>query len=117
MTGYGDGRFGASVNLTRAEAVSLLCRAIGETSGVAGSRYNVYFNDVPANAWYAESVNYAASRGYLSVLSQTGYSFNPNTPITSYASSRVWMFQVQEPFMALVMFIVVIGCINTLAML
>ncbi len=82
MTGYGDGRFGASVNLTRAEAVSLLCRAIGETSGVAGSKYNVYFNDVPANAWYAESVNYAASRGYLSVLSQTGYSFNPNTPIT-----------------------------------
>lgn len=82
MTGYGDGRFGASVNLTRAEAVSLLCRAIGETSGAVGGKYNAYFNDVPTGAWYAESVNYAASRGYLSVLSQTGYSFNPNTPIT-----------------------------------
>lgn len=82
MVGYGNGYFGVNNSLTRAEAVSLLCRAIGQTSGTVAGKYPVYFNDVPSNAWYAESVNYAAARGYLNVLAQTGYSFNPNAPIT-----------------------------------
>lgn len=84
MVGYGNGYFGVNDNLTRAQAVVMLTRAVkGMTdASVAWYAGNQHFNDVPANAWYAGSVNYAAANGYLNILTANGRAFSPNAPIS-----------------------------------
>lgn len=80
MVGYGNGYFGPSTTLTRAEAVTVLTRAI---SNVDPARYNYYgsYLDVDSTAWYASYVNYANQMGYLKVLGNGSY-FYPLQPIT-----------------------------------
>lgn len=84
LIGYGNGYFGPSDVLSRAQAVVMLNRAILTISDSTLSQYNygTYFNDVQPGKWYTSAVNYAASCGYLSVLSSSGGYFRPDSPIT-----------------------------------
>lgn len=83
MKGMGDGKFAPDNSLTRAEAVTLLNRAILGMDDSATSSYatNGYFTDVPASFWGAGAINFAGAQGYLSVLN-TDSNFKPNAPIT-----------------------------------
>lgn len=83
MKGVGNGKFAPDKSLSRAEAVTLLNRAVlgMDDSATASYASNAYFTDVPASFWGAGAINYAGSQGYLSVLN-TNSNFNPNSPIT-----------------------------------
>ena len=83
MKGVGNGKFAPDKSLTRAEAVTLLNRAVlgMDDSATASYASSAYFTDVPASFWGAGAINYAGSQGYLSVLN-TSNNFNPNNPIT-----------------------------------
>ena len=57
-TGVGGGLFSPDDPCTRAQAVTFLARALG-----AKAEGGAAFSDVPANAWYAEAVAWAAANG------------------------------------------------------
>lgn len=76
MGGYGGGFFQPDIQLSRAMLAQVLYNMAGgfPVSGQTG------FHDVPAGAWYAEAVRWAAGEGII-----TGYSdgsFRPGAPIT-----------------------------------
>ena len=56
VTGYGDGRFGPTDNITRAQVVSLLnrvlCRQPKNEKSFAGLEYNNWTDNQDTNAWY-----------------------------------------------------------------
>ena len=72
--GVGDGNFAPKSNMTRAMLVTVLYRLQDEPK--AGS---TSFNDVPADAWYAEAVAWAAAEG---IVMGNGDGFAPNDNIT-----------------------------------
>ncbi len=74
INGRGDGTFGVSDNITRAEFVKILMTAYN-----LQSENSVSFADVGANAWYCEIVGKAAAIG---LVNGDGGKFNPETPIT-----------------------------------
>ena len=73
--GTSDTTFSPAAVCTRAQIVTFLCRAFGETSGAATP-----FTDVAADAYYAPAVSWAAANG---VTGGTGDGkFSPNAPCT-----------------------------------
>lgn len=83
MVGVGNGMFAPNEALTRAEAVTLLNRAILRMGDNMTDSYKTmgYFADINGH-WSAGAVNYSGSMGYLSVLAAPGAAFRPNAPIT-----------------------------------
>ena len=83
MVGVGNGMFAPNDALTRAEAVTLLNRAILRMGDNMTDSYKTmgYFADINGH-WSAGAVNYSGSMGYLSVLAAPGAAFRPNAPIT-----------------------------------
>ena len=75
MSHVGDGLFAPNESLTRAMFVQILFNAEKGESGAAAR-----FNDVPADAWYAGAVNWAAEAGIVSGVGDG--QFSPNTEIT-----------------------------------
>lgn len=84
MYGYSNGYFGVTNNLTRAQAVVMLTRAVCgiQDADAKAFAYNTQFADVPASFWAAGQINYAASCGFLDVLTPYGGNFRPNQAIT-----------------------------------
>ncbi|MCK8485595.1 S8 family serine peptidase [Paenibacillus sp. MBLB2552] len=79
LAGSSDGSYHPDTQVTRAEFVSMLVRAL-ELKGDPTDANTVSFTDVPAGSWYEEAVKIATSRGLIS-----GYSdgiFAPDRPIT-----------------------------------
>lgn len=79
LAGSLDGSFHPETQVTRAEFVSMLVRALG-LKGDPTDANTISFTDVPAGSWYEEAVKIATSRGLIS-----GYSdgiFAPDRPIT-----------------------------------
>ncbi|MBR6914820.1 MAG: S-layer homology domain-containing protein, partial [Clostridia bacterium] len=76
MRGVGGGRFDPVGTTTRAMVVTVLWRAEGEPEPAAPSG----FSDVPANAWFADAVAWAKSKGVVNGVSETV--FDPNGNIT-----------------------------------
>ena len=60
MRGDSQGNLHEDRNITRAEFVTLVNRAFGYTE-----RGSTPFQDVPANAWYADDINIAYQAGYF----------------------------------------------------
>lgn len=75
--GVGGGRFAPHVACTRAQIVTMLWRAAGspEPKGTAGG-----FSDVPAGAYYAKAVAWAAEQGIAAGVG--GGKFDPHVPCT-----------------------------------
>ncbi len=74
IKGYPDGRFLPDAKVTRAEFVSMLNRALGNTSVSSAG-----FKDVPGSAWYYNDVSKAVVAGYVSGFSDN--TFRPNQNI------------------------------------
>ena len=76
MAGYGNGTFGAQDPLSRAQMAAMLWRMAGEPV-VA---YDLPFQDVRADAWYAETVRWAASEQIVTGTTETA--FSPDAGLT-----------------------------------
>ncbi|MCC8079950.1 MAG: S-layer homology domain-containing protein [Oscillospiraceae bacterium] len=74
-TGTSDTEFSPDATCTRAEIVTFLYRASGETFEAAET-----FTDVSADAWYAEAVAWAAAEGITTGTSDT--TFTPDASCT-----------------------------------
>ena len=65
VVGMGDGRFAPDATCTRAQAVTLLYRALNGQSGSTAD-----FSDVPADSYYADAVGWAAANGVVGGIGQ-----------------------------------------------
>jgi hypothetical protein len=78
VRGFPDGEFKPEDSITRAEISKILWRLIDNED--KNSPQTAVFDDVQSTSWYAQAINYLASRNIL-----RGYedgSFRPNSPIT-----------------------------------
>jgi hypothetical protein len=82
FNGVGGGRFAPDSPLTRAQFAAILVRALGLTLHRTGA-----FSDVPAEAWYAQSVDTAAADGLVSGLGDG--SFSPAGSISRQAAAVI----------------------------
>lgn len=76
MNGTGNGLFEPNGTLTRAMLVTILWRSEGKPAASAQTS----FTDVPAGAYYAEAVRWAAANGVVKGVSST--EFGPSKNIT-----------------------------------
>lgn len=76
MNGTGNGLFEPNGTLTRAMLVTILWRSEGKPAASAQTS----FTDVPAGAYYAEAVRWAAAKGVVKGVSST--EFGPSKNIT-----------------------------------
>ena len=76
MKGVGDTLFAPDGTATRAMVVTMLWRLLGEPEAAQAAP----FSDVPADAWYAGAVAWAAENGAVTGVSAT--EFAPDTPVT-----------------------------------
>ena len=76
MEGVSAGRFAPNSTTTRAMVVTIIYRLAG-SPGVSGTSD---FTDVPADAWYADAVTWAAKRGIVEGMTAT--TFDPNDAVT-----------------------------------
>ena len=74
FNGMGDGSFSPAQTMTRSMVVTALYR-MANGSAAAGTS----FADVPAGAWYADAVSWAAASR---IVEGDGRSFNPDAPVT-----------------------------------
>ena len=77
IKGYADGTFKPNGTITRAEAAAIIARLSGIDENKA---YESKFGDVQSDKWYANYINFAAQKGYI-----TGYAdgtFKPDNTIT-----------------------------------
>jgi hypothetical protein len=75
VNGLADNKFEPNAQITRAQFVAILVNMLG-TNNTA----TIAFNDVPADAWYAESVRIAYGAGLAKGLSED--KFGPNEAIS-----------------------------------
>ena len=80
ITGLPDGTFEPSRPMTRAEVAAIFARLLAEKHEKTLSTKKHVFIDVPADAWYADQVDYLASLGV--VCGRCDDCFAPNDPIT-----------------------------------
>ena len=76
MGGYGNGTFGPSNNLSRAQFAQILFNLEGRPV----VNYLLQYGDVAEGAWYTEAIRWAASQGIIGGYS--GGIFGPNDSIT-----------------------------------
>ena len=77
IKGYADRTFKPNGTITRAEAAAIIARLSGIDENKA---YESKFGDVQSDKWYANYINFAAQKGYI-----TGYAdgtFKPDNTIT-----------------------------------
>lgn len=90
MTGPAPGLFEPYSTLTRAELAQILYNEAGKPPAPAGT-----FSDVPASAWFAPAVNWAASQGY--VQGYGGGRFGPYDPVTREQFAAILWRRSGEP--------------------
>lgn len=76
MIGTGSGIFSPNTQLTRAEYATVLANLATDKSN---GRFEAAYTDVPANAWYASTVEWVVSNGLFTVKNGK---FEPNKPIS-----------------------------------
>lgn len=78
INGYDDGSFRPDANVTRAEFVTILCRAAGADATVSTSDTDIAFSDVTPGDWYYEYAIWAAGAGITNGTSETEFSPDEN---------------------------------------
>ena len=76
MVGVGDGLFSPNTALTRAEYAAILCNLAPDKSN---GRFEANYDDVAADAWYAESADWAVTNGIIEAVDGK---FNPSGLVT-----------------------------------
>lgn len=77
MVGVGENIFSPSSTLTRAEYTAILANL---SPDLDNGSFSGHYTDVPANAWYAESVEWVVTNGIIEIGSDG--LFKPNEPMT-----------------------------------
>ena len=90
MVGMDDGSFGAGSVMSRDMMMQVLYTMAGKPA-VEDS----YFDDVAAEDWFADAVNWAASKGITAGLAEG--SFVPGTPITHEQFAKVLYLYAGSP--------------------
>ena len=80
LQGYEDGTFKPENNITRAEFVAVMNRALGIDGLVSGTTETAPFIDVPGSYWAAGDIKYAADSGM--VLGYGNGYFGPEDDVT-----------------------------------
>ena len=80
LKGYEDGTFKPENNITRAEFVAIMNRALGIDSLVSGTTAEAPFVDVPGSHWAAGDIKYASDNGMVAGYGE-GY-FGPEDNVT-----------------------------------
>ena len=80
IAGYGDGKFGPTDKITRAQISAMLFRLFKDEAVSEYYKPNSYFKDVPENAWYESYVATLANAGVVSGYDE--YRFGPNDNVT-----------------------------------
>lgn len=70
VTGVGGGKFEPGRTLTRAEFTTMLWRMAGSPA----AEKSAGFRDVPADAWFAKAVDWAAEKGYVTGTGDNAFS-------------------------------------------
>ena len=87
ISGYEDGTFKPKQSITRAELATILVKVFGLTDKTGAKT----FSDVPANAWFADTVAKVSAAG---IMYTEGDSFGPNIPATreeaAYALAKAY---------------------------
>ncbi len=82
VSGYEDGTFLPQNNLSRAEAITMLCRLVVDEATIKG-KLTASYEDVPAGSWFEAYIGLFESLGYLdTVAKNAGMSIDPNAKIT-----------------------------------
>ena len=88
LSGYTDGSFGPTADITRAEAAKIICYVLlGTTSADALAKVATGFRDVPASHWASPFVAYCAQKGIVS-----GYGnglFGPEDKVTALQMAKM----------------------------
>ncbi len=90
MSGTGGGLFSPDGSMTRGMFVTVLYRMDGSGAGdenAAGSRTSAVFEDVAADAYYADACAWAAENGIVTGTDETH--FSPSEPITRQQMAAV----------------------------
>lgn len=82
MFGNGDGTFAPDRAMSRAEAITVLCRLYGKNVDLGQYAGKTGYADVPAAYWGAGYIGYAKTMGYLNALYGGMTNFEPNRAIT-----------------------------------
>ncbi|HAG04468.1 MAG TPA: hypothetical protein DCG28_03415 [Lachnospiraceae bacterium] len=82
VSGMGENNFEPSKKVTRAQLVTMLYKASGDEG-----KYSFDFNDVEKDAWYFESISWAAEKGIVSGVGNNN--FAPDRPVTREESARI----------------------------
>ena len=80
MEGVAAGIFAPEKAMTRAEFAQVVANMAGVGKANIGETYPTQFSDVPADAWYAKAVEWAARYGIVTGTSET--TFAPNETIS-----------------------------------
>ena len=80
MEGVAAGIFAPEKAMTRAEFAQVVANMAGVGKAGIGETYPTQFSDVPADAWYAKAVEWAARYGIVTGTSET--TFAPNETIS-----------------------------------
>ena len=87
LAGYDNGEFGATDNLTRAQAAKIIAYLdLGKDVAEALPAVQV-FSDLPANNWAAKYVAYCADAGYVSGVGDN--KFAPDEKLTGYQFGKM----------------------------
>lgn len=86
-----DTSFEPSRNVTRAEYVKMLVRALSCRYQKEGT--NTPFSDVDESMWYAEYINFATNHGWINGY-QDG-TFRPDAPITRAEAAKILANAIQ----------------------
>ena len=88
LAGYEDGTFGASDELTRAQAAKIITYLdLGEKAAEALNGTGAYFTDVPATNWAAGYIEYCAQAGYVNGVGDG--KFDPNGKLTGLQFAKM----------------------------
>ncbi len=80
IKGDSNGNLNQNSNLSRAEAVVIILRTLGEEDQAKMYPINI-FSDVAENAWYAPYVNYAAQKGIVNGVGNGAFAPQNNVTI------------------------------------
>ena len=94
ISGYGDGTFKPTQNISRAEAVKILLVATGNISGEY--EYENAFSDVDDSSWAAPYINYASVNNLVG-----GYedgTFKPTGNITRAEAAKIISLMIEDGY-------------------
>ena len=86
-----DRAFEPNQNVTRAEYVKMLVRALSCRYQKEGT--NTPFSDVAESMWYAEYINFATNHGWISGYGDS--TFRPDAPITRAEAAKILANAIQ----------------------